>query len=275
MKIMLMGTAASEGIPAIYCACKLCKTALKRGGKDIRTRQQALIDDLLIDFGPETYVHFLRAGKTLAGVGHILITHSHGDHLTADNFFNRGRGFAYDYDFPKIRVYAGREVCARIRCAVPKQTLDESYELVEIEPFRPFAAGEHTVTAFPAVHMQNEQAFIYLIEKDNKAVLYCLDSGVLKSEEPYNWLKKHEKKLNAVIFDCTKGDLPQDYDTHMCMEENDFMRKKLVGCNVAGNGTLFVCTHFSHNCKMTHAELEKAACKYGFIVAYDGWTAEV
>ncbi len=275
MKILLMGTGASEGIPAVYCACGLCKRALERGGKDFRTRQQALIDDLLIDFGPETYVHFLRAGKTLAGVGHILVTHSHGDHLAADNFFNRGQGFAYGYDYPKIRVYAGKEVCARIRRTVPEQTLDEGFELVEVEPFCPFAAGAHTVTAFPAAHMQSEQALIYLIEKDKKAVLYCLDTGVLTGEEPYGWLKAHGKKLNAVIFDCTKGDLRQDYDTHMCMEENDFMRKKLVGCNAADGGTLFVCTHFSHNCKMTHAELESAARKYGFAVAYDGWTAEV
>ena len=51
MKIQYLGTAAAEGIPAIFCDCKTCQKARKLGGKEIRTRSQAIIDDrLLIDF---------------------------------------------------------------------------------------------------------------------------------------------------------------------------------------------------------------------------------
>ncbi len=49
MKIKYLGTAAAEGIPAIFCECKICKKARELGGKNIRTRSQALInDDLFI-----------------------------------------------------------------------------------------------------------------------------------------------------------------------------------------------------------------------------------
>ena len=49
MKITFLGTAAAEGIPALFCNCQCCTEARRRGGKNLRTRSQSLInDDLLI-----------------------------------------------------------------------------------------------------------------------------------------------------------------------------------------------------------------------------------
>lgn len=60
MKLTYYGTAAAEGFPALYCHCDACERARKSGGKNIRTRSQALInDDLLIDFPADTYMHEL------------------------------------------------------------------------------------------------------------------------------------------------------------------------------------------------------------------------
>ncbi len=42
MKIKYLGTAAYEGLPAIFCECDTCNEARKRKGKNIRTRSQAL-----------------------------------------------------------------------------------------------------------------------------------------------------------------------------------------------------------------------------------------
>ena len=51
MKLTYLGTAAAEAVPAIFCNCEICKEARKLGGKNVRTRSQALInDDLLLDF---------------------------------------------------------------------------------------------------------------------------------------------------------------------------------------------------------------------------------
>ena len=44
MKIKYLGTAAAEGIPAIFCECANCKRPRMLGGKNIRTRSQAIID---------------------------------------------------------------------------------------------------------------------------------------------------------------------------------------------------------------------------------------
>ena len=48
MKITYLGTAAAEAIPALFCNCEWCRRAAANGGKDVRTRSQALIDDCLL-----------------------------------------------------------------------------------------------------------------------------------------------------------------------------------------------------------------------------------
>lgn len=48
MKLQYLGTAAAEGWPALFCECDHCKRAKEAGGRNIRTRSQAVIDDTLM-----------------------------------------------------------------------------------------------------------------------------------------------------------------------------------------------------------------------------------
>ena len=49
MKFRYLGTAAAEGWPAVFCNCDNCMRAKKAGGRNLRTRSQAIInDDLLL-----------------------------------------------------------------------------------------------------------------------------------------------------------------------------------------------------------------------------------
>ena len=69
MHIKYLGTGAAEGWPGLFCMCDSCKQAKALGGKNIRTRSQALIDDeLLVDFPPDTYLHMLRDGLEMIQV---------------------------------------------------------------------------------------------------------------------------------------------------------------------------------------------------------------
>ena len=45
MKILFLGTGASEGIPGLFCECDLCAKARALGGKNIRTRTSIHIDE--------------------------------------------------------------------------------------------------------------------------------------------------------------------------------------------------------------------------------------
>ena len=66
MKIKFLGTAAAEGVPAIGCCCEVCKKARALGGRNIRSRSQALINnDLLIEFNPDTVWHMNAYGLAL------------------------------------------------------------------------------------------------------------------------------------------------------------------------------------------------------------------
>lgn len=50
MKITYYGTAAGEAWPGVFCDCELCRKARMLGGKNIRTRSQALVNqDLLLE----------------------------------------------------------------------------------------------------------------------------------------------------------------------------------------------------------------------------------
>jgi phosphoribosyl 1,2-cyclic phosphate phosphodiesterase len=81
MKISYLGTAAGEAWPGVFCDCDLCRKARTLGGKNIRTRSQALInEDLLLDMPPDHYLHILYGGLEPGRVRTLLFTHSHSDH---------------------------------------------------------------------------------------------------------------------------------------------------------------------------------------------------
>jgi phosphoribosyl 1,2-cyclic phosphate phosphodiesterase len=80
VRLILLGTGTSFGVPQIGCRCPTCTSADPR---DRRTRTAALIETqgkrLLIDTPPE-----LRLQLVAAGVDHIdavLFTHAHADHV--------------------------------------------------------------------------------------------------------------------------------------------------------------------------------------------------
>ena len=77
MKLLYLGTAAAEGWPAPFCQCDNCKAARIKKGKNIRSRPQVLInDDLLMDYGPDTFCHSLQYDLNLDLVKTVLRLHT-------------------------------------------------------------------------------------------------------------------------------------------------------------------------------------------------------
>ena len=98
MKIRYLGTAAAEGWPALFCSCPICTHAREQGGKNLRTRTQAILDgELLLDFPPDTYCHALQHGLELAKVRTLLVTHSHMDHWFPTDLIHRHEHFGHGY----------------------------------------------------------------------------------------------------------------------------------------------------------------------------------
>jgi phosphoribosyl 1,2-cyclic phosphate phosphodiesterase len=80
MRVTLLGTGTSMGVPQIGCECAVCRSTDPR---DRRTRTAALIESggatLLIDTPPELRLQLLAAGTTR--VDAVLYTHEHADHV--------------------------------------------------------------------------------------------------------------------------------------------------------------------------------------------------
>ena len=85
MKMVLLGTGTSQGVPCIACRCAVCRSKDRR---DKRLRCSAYVTHknrdksvthILIDAGPEFRIQALK--HTIKAVDAVLLTHSHADHL--------------------------------------------------------------------------------------------------------------------------------------------------------------------------------------------------
>ncbi|MDD4797119.1 MAG: MBL fold metallo-hydrolase [Eubacteriales bacterium] len=281
MKLQYLGTAAAEALPALFCNCATCTTARARGGKNIRGRSGMVLDgSLMIDFPPDIYMHSLNLGLNLNHIQDIIVTHSHMDHFDAlelttaspDYYAHNGE------NSHPIHVYGNGNVGRALQAGI----LGEFGHPVDFLPYhrvwayRPFAVQDFTVTALPALHAlgdATEDAFIYLIQKAGKSLLYANDTGIFY-DDVFEYLKKVGVKLDMVSFDCTFGTLP-DGKNHMGLPDNLVVQRRLEEQRSAGVNTRYVVTHFSHNCGSCHEELVEAAAQYGYTVAYDGMCWEI
>ena len=278
MELQFLGTAASEGWPALFCRCSRCEQARALGGKNIRTRSQSMIDrKLMIDFPPDTYYHMLQYGVALNQIEHVIITHSHEDHLYPKEFINKLPPFAHgetDDTMPLLHIYGNSEVIRLCKEALDVIEGWQRYvKLHEVLPFEPFEAGNYRVTALKAEHMAEEEetALCYLIEQGENRLLYAHDTG-LPPPETLEYLKG--KYLNCASLDCTCGLLETDGRGHMGLVQDIWVKNWLCENGAADENTIFICNHFSHNGLAVYDKMEKEAQKQGFIASYDGMTVK-
>ena len=269
MKLQILGTAAAEAMPAMFCTCSYCKEARRLGGKDIRTRSGAIIDDqLLIDFSPDAYFHEIRFGLDYTYAHTLLVTHDHRDHLLANELGNRFRGFGVlDETAPKVlTVYGNDRVGLQVQQAGGKPGAPVEFQ--RVVPFEQTeVTGGYKFTALTGLHDRTQQCYIYLIEdKHGKRMLYGHDTGYFVPETMAALKGLH---LDLVMLDCTYGRY-RDGGNHMGLEDNFEMKRRLIENGNVDEQTIMVVTHFSHNGHMLHHELEAAANPEGFEVAYDG-----
>ncbi len=80
MKVTLLGTGTSHGVPMIACSCAVCCSTDPR---DKRTRPSIVVSTrggtILVDTSPELRLQLVAAAVT--HVDAVLITHTHADHL--------------------------------------------------------------------------------------------------------------------------------------------------------------------------------------------------
>lgn len=80
MKITLLGTGTSQGVPVIGCSCETCSSTDSR---DVRLRTSIMISDgehnVVIDTGPDFRMQMLN--HKVQSLDAVLYTHQHNDHV--------------------------------------------------------------------------------------------------------------------------------------------------------------------------------------------------
>lgn len=272
MKIKYLGTAAAEGVPAPFCECQVCENARRKGGRNIRTRSQALIDDrILIDLPADTYMHTLRENIKLCGLFACLITHPHCDHLCPDELVCRLPVAAHMKEEKPFCIYGVDNTLETIRQKgefTAELEREGCLQMHRIEPFVPFEVEGYRITALKADHGTVQPVF-YLIEKGGRAMLYAHDTGFFP-EETMDHLKKADVCLDLVSYDCTNVLLEWDNRHHMGLKGNEIMRDRLKEVGKIHSRTIHVLNHFSHNGGAGYDELVPLAQEMGFTVSCDG-----
>ncbi len=277
MKIKYLGTAAHEGLPAVFCQCKNCIEARKRGGKNLRTRSQALInDDLLIDLNMDTHVHTLMYGIDLSQIHHCLITHAHPDHLYTDNINVRLPAYSNIENRKPFNVYGSGIVMNRIRSEFKKDdpAEDNVAFLHTVKPYEPFKVLDYEITALPAFHDPTSGPLIYIIKQGEKCMLYAHDTGLI-FDEVFEYLKNTNIYFDFISIDCTGAFRKLDYDVHMNVERDIKVMSRLSEQGNADSKTIVYLNHFSHNADdVLYEEMSQKTQKLGFNVSYDGLEVE-
>jgi phosphoribosyl 1,2-cyclic phosphate phosphodiesterase len=269
MTIQLLGTAAAEGIPALGCNCRVCATARERGGKNIRSRSGALIDNRLkIDFGPDTLYHIHRERLNPTDWRFLVFTHSHHDHCARDELQYLLPGFAPPETARQLQIWGNAAVKAKVESVVAYTGM--RLECGLIRAFERYQLGDYTLIPIRANHLTevpDEEVLNLVIERDGRRLLYACDTGWYPDA---TWEFLAHMELDLVVLECSFGFQPSDYAGHL-----DFDRCVEVVALLRKQGTLrpdsrVVLTHFSHHGGVLHEELEARAQAYGILVGWDG-----
>ena len=276
MKLQYLGTAAAEGIPGLFCQCDICIKARERGGREYRSRSQAVINDrLVIDLPCDTFDHAARFGLDLTRARNILITHVHGDHTFPWELYNIRRGNSHfrDEDMDGIHLYGSEDVAPRFEDQLKK--LSERIHVHTVALFEPFYIDNLKITALKAKH-GTAHPYIYMIEDDHSTMLYAHDTDVLP-EPTWEYLERVGVTFDLVSMDCTEGAYEDlSYEGHMCLGRNKICRDRMLERGMANANTTFVLNHFSHNgLNVNYLEFSEIAKGEGFEISYDGMTVEV
>lgn len=269
MRIVFLGTAAAEGIPAPFCECPTCSQARIRRGKDLRMRSAVLIDDeLLIDCGPDLVAATQKLGLALNRVETLLITHAHADHWLPSNLYWRAPGFRLT-PVPQLRVFGPGPVTGRLRRDPQWLELAEqaAVSLHAVRAGRSWQSGRYRIRAVPATHHGPLAALLYIVSDGSRKLFYAADSGPLS--EPGWRIVAQEAPFDAVLMEETMG-RTQTWGEHHDLETYLAAHQRFAREGWLNKNAQFVAFHFSHHTHPPHEELVRYFEPHGVLAAYDG-----
>ncbi|MDY6436650.1 MAG: MBL fold metallo-hydrolase [Bacteroidales bacterium] len=205
MKITILGSGTSQGVPVIGCNCDVCKSTDMR---DKRLRTSILIQTeqttICVDAGPDFRQQMLR--ENVQHLDAILITHHHKDHIGGLDDV-RSFNFLQNISMP---IYAAPVAQEEIKREYSYAFVDKSqlypgaptYNLIDIKDHKPIVINELTIEPIPLTHLH---MLCYAFRIGNFA--YVTDFNTM-SDESFERLKgveyliiealRHEKHYSHI-----------------------------------------------------------------------------
>ncbi len=271
MVFKVLGTAAAEGWPALWCTCDACREAARRGGRDVRRRAAYNIDGhIQIDFGPDALAQMWEFGLDYSALAHLFFTHSHEDHLYVPDLYYRRPGFAQLPPTSHLTIYGNQHVQEKLGTHFEILPLLQA-EFRLIKPFEGVAAGDLQVTPILADHANDEEAVNYLIEAPAGKLLQGNDTGWYPDE---TWDFLSGREIDVVLLDCTYG-IESGGGSHLGAPQVVEAKAELGSLGALSPGGRVIATHFSHNGGALYQELVDYFTPHGVEVAYDGLEIEL
>lgn len=247
MKIIILGSGTSTGVPEIGCTCSVCTST---DSHDKRLRASALVKtndaNILIDCGPDFRKQMLH--QEFGKIDGVLVTHEHYDHVGGIDDL---RPFC---QFGQVPLYAEEATSRRLRARMPYCFEDDKYPGIPnisinlIKAGTPFYINETKILPFRVMH-GNMPIVGYRI--GNTA--YITDMLTLPIEE-YDLLQG----LDCLIVNALRH---KPHPTHQNLEQA-LETVKRIGAKKS------YLIHMNHHIGI-HAEMQKLLPANVFF-AYDG-----
>ena len=281
-EILVMGSAAAEGIPAIFCNCRVCREAWEKRGKDLRLRTAYKLNDAVrIDFGPDTMAQEFRFQLHSEKLKHLFITHSHEDHFCPDLLTYRMPGFSAVAQENILNIYGNPGVIHMLQQFFWKKTyayFNGDYgrfrlNPVMIESFKPVVLEDQDMELIPLpadhqIGIPGELPQFFLVRIGKSCAMIANDTGCF-GEPVWEFLQEKKFRFDVVISDCTGG-IGDIEHGHMSGKYVVDTKRRLEKMGCVTENTQYYINHFSHNGHALHAELEDHFRPYGILPCYDG-----
>jgi phosphoribosyl 1,2-cyclic phosphate phosphodiesterase len=233
MKLTVLGSGTSHGIPVIGCSCPVCCSS---DSKDKRTRCSLYVEGAegeraIIDTGPEFRLQALAAGITALDA--VFLTHAHADHVHGlDDIRPLSREKPIPIYGNKLTIKEFRErfsyIFKETQIGGGKPRIDV------IEVTEPVRLGRLTFTPIPVKHGKLD-VYGWIISEKTANAIYLTDCSYI-DEAAYKRISQYNPLTAAIIG----GLRNRHHETHFSFEE------ALNAGSQMGAGQIYL-THICHN----------------------------
>jgi phosphoribosyl 1,2-cyclic phosphate phosphodiesterase len=267
MKITILGSGTSHGVPSIGCSCAVCRSTdvrdkrtrpsilIELNGRDPAARSAQAVRSILVDTSTDLRAQAL--ANDVHRVDAILFTHSHADHVFGLDDVRRFNQIQKE----AIGCYADARTAAALRqmfsyaFAPPEQVGGGLPRLTLFEIAGPFSLGGREIVPVPLLH-----GTLPVLGFRIGAFAYLTDCNRIP-DASWNLLTENGG-VHTIVLDALRR---RPHSTHFSVDEAVAVVDRL------GAGRAYF-THICHD--LPHAE----TCAHlppGVELAYDGLVLEI